>query len=379
MRLLLVTSVYPAPRRPTQGTFNREMVRALRTAGDDVRVVVPVPWTDLFRHRAVAAAETDSLHPIWFYPPRLAHATHHHWMARIIPRVERALGTWRPELVLGYWAHPDGTTALALARKFGVPGVVMVGGSDVQLLVDAPRRRAVITETLTAADRVLTIGPVLRERVLALGIAPERVTVHSRGVDIARFRPGDPAAARQTLGLPRDRVIFLWAGRMVPVKGLDLLLDAWATVVRSHPNALLVLVGDGAQQPALSRAAESLGDTIRFVGSVAHDALPAWYRAADAIVLSSRSEGVPNVLLEGLACGTPFIATDVGGVSGLLAPGCTLVPAGDVTALATAIGARAALPPLGGRIEARIPDRNSAIAALRGELSRVAQASRGAA
>jgi glycosyltransferase involved in cell wall biosynthesis len=86
------------------------------------------------------------------------------------------------------------------------------------------------------------------------------------------------------------------------------------------------------------RAGElGVGDRVRFAGAAPHDDLAAWYRAADLTVLSSHSEGVPNVLLESLACGTPFVATAVGSVASLTTNLAVLAPPGDPAALAGAI------------------------------------------
>jgi glycosyltransferase involved in cell wall biosynthesis len=171
--------------------------------------------------------------------------------------------------------------------------------------------------------------------------------------------------AREALGLPGNRPIVLWVGRMVPVKGLDVLLEAWAAVLRTIPTALLVLVGEGDERAALERRAASLGDSVRFAGARPHAELADWYRAADLLVLPSRSEGVPNVLLEALACGTPFVASDVGSVASLATPECEVVPAESPRALAGAIARALPAAPMTRRTTADTPDRRAATAEFR--------------
>jgi teichuronic acid biosynthesis glycosyltransferase TuaC len=367
--LLLITSSYPSPRRPTKGTFNHDLVTALRGAGDEVRVVVPVPWTDLFRARKTASPIEGVNYATWWYPPRVGHADYHRWMARpILGAVRQATQAWRPELVLGYWTHPDGTVALSAARTLGIPGALLVGGSDVNVLTQDPRRRRIIVDTLRAADRVFAVGDALRQSIIALGVPADHVATFERGIDHELFNPGTPREARNRLQLPLDRPIVMWVGRMVPVKGLDILLKSWVSVSKHHARPLLLLIGDGEERPSLQEQATRFGDAVRFVGSVGHDALPDWYRAADCVVLPSRSEGIPNVLLEGLACGTPFVASAVGGVPALANPESRTVPAEQAAALATALTERIALPPMTHRACVAVIDRRSATADLRRDL-----------
>jgi glycosyltransferase involved in cell wall biosynthesis len=134
--------------------------------------------------------------------------------------------------------------------------------------------------------------------------------------------------------------MVLWVGRMVPVKGLDVLMEACQKVCHRGLAIGVCLVGDGPLRRVLEadRDARGLRDTVHFVGSCKHDCLPNWYRAADFAILTSWSEGMPNVLCESLACGTPFISTDVGGVAELAAGHPDwLVKPGSSDALADAI------------------------------------------
>jgi peptidoglycan/xylan/chitin deacetylase (PgdA/CDA1 family) len=127
---------------------------------------------------------------------------------------------------------------------------------------------------------------------------------------------------------------------MVPVKGLDVLLHACSTLQSHGTSFKLYLIGNGPLRATLEAQCASLGitDHVRFIGSVPHDQLGSWYRAADCTVLSSHSEGIPNVLRESLACGTPFVATRVGGISEIASgPLNRLVDAGDHSALADAV------------------------------------------
>src|SRR5439155_4820704 len=131
-----------------------------------------------------------------------------------------------------------------------------------------------------------------------------------------------------------------WVGRMVPVKGLDVLLEACALLRGRGVGFHLYLVGDGPARRALESASTSRGlsGVVSFLGPRLPEQLPDWYRAADLTVLPSHSEGLPNVLRESLACGTPFVASRVGGIPEIAAESASLlVPAGNALALANAV------------------------------------------
>jgi glycosyltransferase involved in cell wall biosynthesis len=302
--------------------------------------VAPVPWPKRRgKSHAITPAET---YPTYWYPPGMLRAHYHTAMQWSIGgTVRRMTARWRPDAVLAFWTDPDGTVALQHARRLGVPGGVIAGGSDLMLLPSDPRRRNVIAETLRQADHVFAVGSVLAARAIALGASADRVSNFLAGVDLEQFGPGDRSAARTQLGLEQDGTLLLWIGSMVQVKATERLLEAAAALSTEFPGLRVALIGSGPRESALRALVASnasLRERVRLVGAVDHAALPDWFRAADLFVLPSRSEGVPNVLLEALTSGLQFVASDVGSIRDLLPFGAScVVPEGDVTALATGI------------------------------------------
>lgn len=181
--------------------------------------------------------------------------------------------------------------------------------------------------------------------VTRYGVRPERVHVVRPGVDLERFSPGDRGAARRRLGLPEGALIVVTARRLVPRMGIDVLLDAIARL--GEPEAMLVVVGDGDERPALEAQARRLGleQRVRFLGKVSDDELVAAYRAADVAATPSVAfEGFGLVVLEALACGTPVVGSAVEGLKEALEgfDSSLLVPPRDPSALAERL--RGALP-----------------------------------
>ena len=351
MKILFLSSVFPNAIEPSRGCFNDSLVRALAIR-HQVEVVSSIPWVDLVKgyrrgirvhlYRRIADPAGFGIHYVPFiYPPKILRNRYcaFYW-STIAGTVHSLIQTCRPELIISYWVHPDGEAAVRIGRLVGAPSCVIVGGSDVLLTTRKPSRRRRVQAVLEATDAVITVNDDLKEAVVRLGIRADKVLVWRQGVDVGRFQPGDRHLARQQLGIPVPGRVIVWVGRMVPVKGLDILLESCALLRERGVEYHLYLVGDGPLRRDLVAQAEArrLATHITFVGAKLHQELPDWYRAADLTVLPSRSEGLPNVLRESLACGTPFVASDVGGINEIADPSCCLlVPPEDPTSLADAL------------------------------------------
>ena len=190
------------------------------------------------------------------------------------------------------------------------------------------------------ADRVITSGEAIRSLVIEAGVDPGRVTAIPAGVDLAEFTGGsdDGHAMRESLGLARPVIgsVAMFRGS----KGHAHLLDAFATVHTRHPAARLLLVGDGIRRPWVEGLAKDrgLGEVVVFTGFRAD--VPLLLRAMDCFVLAStRTEGVPQSLLQAFAAGVPVVASAIGGIPEIVKDGETgiLVPPEDAAALARAI------------------------------------------
>ena len=238
------------------------------------------------------------------------------------------------------WGVPLVHTAHTLAK---VKNLALAEGDAPE-----PLRRVVgEQQVVEASDRlVANTADEARQLVDLYDADPSRVATVAPGVDLEHFRPGEASAARTRLGVPPDAVLLLFVGRIQPLKAPDVLLHAAARMLQRDPSLrsrLVVAVvggpsGTGLLEPhALQDLAHALGiaDVVRFeappatVGQGSRDRLRDWYVAADAVAVPSHNESFGLVALEAQACGTPVVATDVGGLrttvrdgrSGLLVPG----------------------------------------------------------
>jgi teichuronic acid biosynthesis glycosyltransferase TuaC len=354
MRILFFSYAYPNAAQPQLGTFNRTMLAGL-AAGHAVRVVAPVPFLTSWRHRRQIAAEAPSLpdvtaiHPTFYYIPKLLRSQYDQFLWWSVRKpLQETIREFRPDVVLSYWAHPDGAVAVRAAHAAGIPAVVIAGGSDVLILARRGSRRSAILEAFHLADAVVTVNAEIAATLIADGIRSDKLHVVPRGIDPSIFHPGDRQQARTELGLPPARPVLIGAGRLVDVKDWPTWLRAIAELVRRGARPACYLLGDGPLEGTLRKQISALGlnDTVQLCGPQSQDRLAQWYRAADLTVLSSRSEGVPNVLLETIASGGSFVATRVGGIPGIADPRYDrLSSPADPVALADAIFDRLNQPP----------------------------------
>ncbi len=249
---------------------------------------------------------------------------------------------FRPHVVHTHGCRSDVIDS-GVARSLGIATVTTVHGSS---------RLGGITrlyEWLEFAlfrrfDAVVAVSRPLARSLRRFGVAQKRIHVIPNGWN-GRVPHSDRLTARKKLGVPADRFVLGWVGRLIPVKGADVFLEALAQLKEEAVAVSASIVGDGAERERLQQMAKSFGldACVTFHGQV--DDASSLFPAFDVYVLSSRSEGTPLVLPEAIAAGVPIVATSVGGVPDLIGPGHgLLVPPEQPAALAQAILAVRANP-----------------------------------
>lgn len=365
---LAVVSMHSSPlTQPGEGdsggmnVYVRELTGAIARRGLDVEVYV--------RRDRADAAEVVDVEPglrvvhIDAGPVGLSKEQLPSVVAEFTDRVADRWQRRRPDAIHGnYWL--SGVAAHDLRHRFDLPMLMTfhtLGEIKRAMGDDEPEARIAAEHLIIGcADVVLANGVPEREQLVGCyGARRDRVEIVSPGVDRALFSPGSRAGARAALGLDaRPRALFV--GRIQPLKGLDV---AVAALARSrHDDLRLSVVGgpSGADGPAtlaaVSRQAADLGvaDRIDWHPPQPHHLLSSWYRAADVVLMPSRSESFGLVALEAAACATPVVAAAVGGLRSLVRHGETglLVEGRDPAGYAESVDRIIGDPALAARLAA---------------------------
>lgn len=326
MKILTYSTLFPNTETRHHGIFVAERLRhLLKTRQIEANVMAPVPWFPSAHPRFGLYAryariqEQSTFDGIPIYHPRYP----------VIPKVGMtcaplllALASWHAlrslrsqiiafDLIDAHYFYPDGVAAVLLGRWLGKPVVITGRGTDLNIIPEYALPRRMICWAANQAAGIITVSEALRQILIGLDVPESKVKTLRNGVDLELFRPlEDRIAVRQKLAV--GGICILSVGKLNEAKGHHLAIEA----LRYLPeNVNLIVVGEGPFEKTLQQLVIDSGlvHRVRFVGRLNHNRLPQYYNAADLLVLASRSEGMANVLLESLACGTPVVATRIGG------------------------------------------------------------------
>ena len=366
--VVMVTSSYPRFPGDSVGTFMEPIAKSVAARGHDVHIVAP--WHPLIRRPAredgvtfhfYKYAPSPSLN-VFGYAAALRADVSLRGAAYIAAPLALAAG-WRTARAVarrhaatvmhGHWVVPGGPVAAAAAPA--LPLVVSLHGSDVYVAETVAPARFVAKRVFARAGAITACSADLGRRAVALGADQSRVEVVPYGVDADRFRP-DPlgrAKRRASFGISAHATVVFSAGRLVKKKGFEYLIDA-AAAIPPNANVETIIAGAGDLDSELRERASTRGvaERVRFIGNLSQTDVAAWLAAADVIAIpsvrddSGNVDGLPNIVLEALASGTPLIATPAGGIGSVVENDRTglLVGERDADALAQAIMTLASNP-----------------------------------
>jgi glycosyltransferase involved in cell wall biosynthesis len=276
-------------------------------------------------------------HPRYFSIPKIGRSLYGYlYYAGIIRIVQKIRSEFNFDVILSSFVYPDGYASFLVAKKIKVPHIVEILGSDIYLNCKYAIRKKMVLKALLGSDKIIAMSEALKNEIIGFGVPDKKVIVNYNGVNRNIFHYEDKGLAKQKLNLDPRVFHILFVGNLVPVKGLKYLLQAIEILRKKYSTKIrLHIIGQGNLKHSLTNIAKNIGlkYMVQFLGEKNHIQISLWMKACDFFCLPSLSEGVPNVLLEAMSCGTPVIASKVGGIHeivisnryGLLVqPGCSI-------------------------------------------------------
>ena len=329
MKVLVFTRLFPNNVWPNRGVFIKERMCAFSKLEEaTLKVVAPVPYfpsikfgqrwqySQVVKEEVIEGIEVT--HPRFFIPPKIGRSLHGVLLfLSVLPHLKRIQKTFDFDIIDSHFVYPDGFAAVLLGKILKKPVTISARGSDVNVYKDLPVISHLLRYALAGADRVIAVSKALGYAIEGLGVSKKKIVVIPNGVDGSMFNPQPMNEAREKVGLEAGTML-LSVGSLTPNKGFDVLLHAFNILIdRLRSRTLqLIIIGEGAKQGELEQLVGALGlqERVRFMKAMPHGQLSAWYNAADVFCLASNLEGWPNVIMESLACGTPVVATQAGGI-----------------------------------------------------------------
>jgi teichuronic acid biosynthesis glycosyltransferase TuaC len=329
MRILVFTSLFPNSQLPDFGIFIFQRISHLaQRPGTTVRVVAPVPyfpsWIPSSRWGKYGhltyeerVENLNVYHPRYPLLPGLLMPLHGFLMfVGSLLLVRRLHRQFRFDCIDAHYVYPDGFAAILLGKMLGLPVFVSARGTDINVFPKFRSIRPLIIWSLRKAAGIVAVSSALKNAMVDLGLPADKIRVIPNGVDTNRFHPIPQQEARQNLGLPQNTKVIVSVASLTEGKNHAVLISAFAKALGDSPNAKLFLIGEGPERTVLQELIGKLrlDENVILAGAKPNQELASWFSAADVSCLVSSREGWPNVIMESIACGTPVVATKVGGV-----------------------------------------------------------------
>jgi glycosyltransferase involved in cell wall biosynthesis len=344
LKVGMITSSYPRFEGDIAGTFVRSLAEQVASLGHEVHVLAAydpalreppssvqvhrfryAPWDSWYRIGYAKSLESDvalrkEVYPLLPLYAMAASAGLYRWHRRV-----------RFDVIHAHWVVPGGAIGALVAALTGVPLVVSLHGSDVFVVERNVLAGWAARWAFRLAREVTSCSSDLLERAQRHGLSPAKSRLVPYGVDHQRFRKDEQAglALRQELRIAPEAPVVLALGRLVYKKGFEYLVRAMPDIVQQFPQARVVIAGGGPLRHDLKQLAAELGvaqhlvmaDTVRWDDTVRY------FNMADVFVVPSirdhqgNVDGLPNVVLEAMACGKPLVASRVAGIPQVLVDG----------------------------------------------------------
>jgi glycosyltransferase involved in cell wall biosynthesis len=307
-KLTIITNLYPLPWEPNRATFNKQQFEQLDNQYDRY-MLIPVAFGDWFRKRKLFMQSEYIRYVPYFYIPKVGRRF---YSVSLFLSILIHSGLWlkrkNNDILFASWAFPEAVAASWLSKIYRSKFFFKVHGSDINLHAKFPARAKQIVSASKNASGIISVSQDLKNKMISIGVAEDIITVIYNGVDHDKF------GAVQSSDQKSAYILFV--GNLKKEKGIFELLEGFSAICEKFPQYKLIYAGPGIHKKTLEERALqlSIANKVEVLGSINHEQLPKLMASATIVALPSYNEGVPNVILEAMASGTPVLTTNVGGI-----------------------------------------------------------------
>ena len=333
MKILILSHMYPNKSNPVGGIFIHNYAKALFKAGCEVEVVSPIPfsprilWFNTKWKKYGDVPRFDIIDKIPVYYPRYIRlpGKWFHWVSSytmysgIVKTISNIVEDFKPDILHTHTATPDGYAGLLLRKKFNFSVVCSFRGDDINSYPFYDSLTMKLTKrVISQTDQLVAVSNALKLKAESFATPKNKIQVIYNGCNIKNFvfNLESRIIVREKLGIPLDSKVLIFVGNLLKSKGIDELMSAFILLSKKHTNLHLLIIGNGPEYQYIKDQAlkNGLQDKIHLAGAQPHNKIPDFLSAGDIFVLPSYNEGLPNAVLEAMACSRPVVATKVGGI-----------------------------------------------------------------
>lgn len=328
--MLVLAYMYPNKADCNSGAFIHEQMKSLKKLDCLINVISPIPfspkilWFNSSWKSYGLVPEKDTIDEIpvqypryirlpgkWFYGLSCYFM---YWGIR--KKISLIAREFKPDLIHAHMVTPAGYIGLMLGEKLKLPLVCSLRGSDIHTYPNFGRLVRQLTEkVILGADQLVSVSNALKIDANRIARTKKEIKRVYNGCDSHAIFYSEKARRdiRTKMGIAGNDKVLIYVGRMLKSKGVYELLAAFLNLNANYPFMRLILVGDGPERVAINNIIYS-NNKIHLVGRIPHNEISQWLSASDIFVLPSYDEGLPNVILEAMACALPVVASRVGGI-----------------------------------------------------------------
>ena len=357
MKIMVISTMFPTKLRPTSGIFLANLMKELSQKVDQLIIITPRPYIPKFLTQIKKKWMKWRIDPmiyrenrmeiirpfvLYFRSDKLRGISSILSYYSLIYSLRKYLINERIELIIGHRIIPEGIIATYLGKNFNVPVISWAIGSDIHYIAKRSMLNFYYTKKcLKNSTRILTTSRELEKCVKKISNGFIEINTFYRGINLTNFQDlNNKDIFKKKLKLKIHSKYILFIGRLTRNKGIYELAEAFINISKKHSDYNLLLIGEEIEKENLVKLFKNAGilDKVSFKGIIPHKEIAYYMNVSDLLLFPSWNEGLPNVVMEAMACGLPVVTSNVGGIPEIVINNITglSVPAKNVGKLTEA-------------------------------------------